>query len=87
MVRNIRSDQDNVSDAYGGALSLAGRINSIERDDLRFMLNYGNVLGRYVSSNLFNDGTVNANGSIELLTSMVGLSLIDIGGIMIGVQL
>jgi len=72
MVRNIRSDQENVSDAYGGALSLAGRINSIERDDLRFMLNYGNVLGRYVSSNLFNDGAVNANGSIELFNQYGG---------------
>ncbi len=73
MVRNIRKHQGQYnSDVYGGALSVAGRVKTIERDDMRFMLNYGNVLGRYVSSNLFNDGVINAKGEIELFNQYGG---------------
>ncbi|NOQ77092.1 MAG: porin [Methylococcaceae bacterium] len=72
MVRNIRSDSEKNSDAYGGALSLAGRVKAVDRDDLRFMLNYGNVLGRYASSNLFNDGAINSRGEVELFNQYGG---------------
>jgi hypothetical protein len=72
MVRNIQSNEQTKSNAFGGAMSLAGRINTIARDDLRFMLNYGNVLGRYTSSNLFNDGAINAQGEIELFNQYGG---------------
>jgi len=72
MLRNIRSDTEHNSDAYGGALGLSGRIKSFDRDDLRFMLNYGNVLGRYVSSNLFNDGAINSQGHVELFNQYGG---------------
>ncbi len=73
MARNITSD-NNGSDAFGGAVSLAGRIKTIDRDDLRFMLNYGNALGRYASSNVFNDGAVNAKGNIELFNQYGGFA-------------
>lgn len=72
MVRNIQSDSQNDSDTFGAAVSLAGRIKTIHRDDLRFMLNYGNVLGRYASSNLFNDGAINGQGEIELFKQYGG---------------
>ncbi|MGR9100904.1 MAG: DcaP family trimeric outer membrane transporter [Gammaproteobacteria bacterium] len=72
MLRNIRSEGQYESDAYGGAVSLAGRIKTIGRDDLRFMLNYGNALGRYASSNLFNDAAVGARGKIELFDQYGG---------------
>jgi len=72
MVRNIRSDSEKNSDAYGGALSLAGRVKAVDRDDLRFMLNYGNALGRYASSNLFNDGAINSRGEVELFNQYGG---------------
>ena len=72
MLRNIQSNVQTSSNAFGGAMSLAGRINTIERDDVRFMLNYGNVLGRYASSNLFNDGAINAQGEIELFNQYGG---------------
>lgn len=75
MVRNIQINSHQVdSNAFGGAVSLAGRIKTIERDDLRFMLNYGNVLGRYASSNLFNDGAINAQGEIELFNQYGGFA-------------
>jgi len=74
MVRNIQSNVQVNSDAFGGALSLSGRINALDRDDLRFMLNYGNVLGRYASSNLFNDGAINAQGEIELFNQYGGFA-------------
>lgn len=72
MVRNIRNHGQYDSDVYGGALSMAGRVKAFERDDVRFMLNYGNVLGRYVSSNLFNDGAINAKGEVELFNQYGG---------------
>lgn len=73
MVRNIRNDSDQVdSEAFGGAVSVAGRIKTIGRDDFRFMLNYGNALGRYASSNLFNDGVINAQGEIKLFNQAGG---------------
>ena len=74
MVRNIQINSQDDSNAFGGAVSLAGRIKTIERDDLRFMLNYGNVLGRYASSNLFNDGAINAQGEIELFNQYGGFA-------------
>jgi len=74
MVRNIRSNVKVNSNAFGGATSLSGRINSFNRDDIRFMLNYGNVLGRYASSNLFNDGAIDAQGNIELFDQYGGFA-------------
>jgi len=74
MVRNIQINSQVDSNAFGGAVGLAGRIKTIERDDLRFMLNYGNVLGRYASSNLFNDGAINAQGEIELFNQYGGFA-------------
>ena len=72
MLRNIRNDSDVDSDVYGGAVSLAGRVKSIDRDDFRFIFSYGNVLGRYMSSNLFNDGAINSQGKIELFDQAGG---------------
>jgi len=72
MLRNIQSNAQINSDAFGGAVSLAGRVKTYERDDLRFMLNYGNVLGRYASSNLFNDGAITPEGKIKLFDQYGG---------------
>lgn len=74
MLRNIQSNVQVNSNAFGGAVSLSGRIDSFNRDDIRFMLNYGNVLGRYASSNLFNDGAINEQGNIELFDQYGGFA-------------
>jgi hypothetical protein len=49
---------------YGA--SLAG-VWKFGVDDLRFMFNYGDGLGRYLGLNAFNDGYVDANGDIQTI--------------------
>ncbi|TGD71957.1 porin [Mangrovimicrobium sediminis] len=49
---------------YGYALSFAGKWG-IGADDLRFMFNYGDALGRYMGLNAFNDGYVDTSGDIQ----------------------
>ena len=70
MVREIRSDGAVISgvedSSLGGALSLAGRIMVTGQDNLRFTLNYGDALGRYMALNAFNEGSIDAAGEIEL---------------------
>jgi hypothetical protein len=55
-------------DQYGYGVSLAGKWMFGE-DDLRFMLNVGDALGRYMGLNAFNDGYINANGDIKTVDS------------------
>jgi hypothetical protein len=63
--RQLTYDNRVADDAtYGYGLSLAGKWQ-MGADDLRFMVNYGNALGRYLGLNAFNDGYVNNEGSIE----------------------
>ncbi len=53
----------------GAAASVAGKIPLTEQgNDLRFMANIGNGLGRYMGLNAFHDAHLNANG--ELKTSL-----------------
>jgi hypothetical protein len=53
--------------AYG--LSLAGKW-MLGRDDMRFMVTYGDGLGRYMGLNAFNDGYINARGEIETIDQL-----------------
>ena len=57
----VEGDSD---EQYGYALSFAGKW-MFGKDDLRFMVNYGDALGRYMGLNAFNDGYIKADGSIE----------------------
>ena len=70
LLREIRSDGavvGGVEDSeVGGALYFSGRLNTIDSDNVRFGLAGGNALGRYASLNSFNDGSIDANGRIEL---------------------
>ncbi len=61
---NGGNTQDSDDSAYGYGLSLAGKL-MIGRDDIRFMFNYGNALGRYMALNGFNDGYIDADGNIK----------------------
>ena len=54
---------------YGYGVSLAGKW-MLGSDDLRFMANYGNALGRYMGLNAFNDGYIAPDGSIETIDQM-----------------
>lgn len=70
MARQIRTTDATTGrseQAWGGAVSLAGKINVFEKDDIRFMASYGNALGRYAATNTFEDAAVNANGDLKLV--------------------
>lgn len=75
LVRQIRYASDSShehSQEWGAAFSLAGRVRIALLDNIRFMFNYGDVLGRYSSYNLFNDGALNSTGRISLFKSLGG---------------
>lgn len=44
---------------WGSAVSLAGRFNVGSRDNIRFMLSYGDVLGRYIVTTTYADASFN----------------------------
>lgn len=56
---------------FGYGLSLAGKW-MLGRDDLRFMVSYGDALGRYLGLNAFNDGYIDAGGDIETIDQWGG---------------
>ena len=63
----------NSQSEWGGAVSLAGKINSVDLDSIRFMLNYGNAMGRYVASaNTFEDAVL-SNGDLQLVDIYSGM--------------
>ncbi|KPV40231.1 hypothetical protein AN478_08915 [Thiohalorhabdus denitrificans] len=59
--------------AYGGGVSLAGRLKVGSRDDFRFMANYGH-LGRYLGLNAFAGGFVEDDGDINPTPVLGGLA-------------
>jgi len=72
MVRNIQTNTPKPDNAFGGVVNFSGKIKTIARDDLRFMGYYGNAMGRYASSNLFNGGAINNQGKISLFNQYGG---------------
>ncbi len=52
---------------WGGAVNFSGKINTFDADNIRFMLGYGNVMGRYGPNNLFADATVDSGGNMDLV--------------------
>jgi hypothetical protein len=72
MGRELRIDNDIADDStYGGAVSVAGLVPTFGKDDFRFMLNYGNALGRYMYSN-FEDAYLDRDGDLEALEQWGG---------------
>jgi hypothetical protein len=64
-------DGTNDDSQMGYGLSLAGKW-MLGKDDLRFMFNYGDALGRYMGLNSFNDGYVDASGDIQTIDEWGG---------------
>jgi len=58
--------------AWGGAVSLAGRIDIGNRDNLRFMLSYGDALARYVVGGTYADASIDTAGAMSLNTISSG---------------
>jgi hypothetical protein len=69
LVRQIRIDSATapaaVSQKWGGAVSVAGVMPTVGRDDFRFTASAGNAIGRY-SNGFFPDGVVGSDGQIGL---------------------
>ncbi|HET8875604.1 MAG TPA: DcaP family trimeric outer membrane transporter [Casimicrobiaceae bacterium] len=68
IVREIRADSRTpavVDRRTGGAVSVAGVMPALGRDDLRFVATAGNAIGRY-SDGFFPDGVVDAAGRLAL---------------------
>ncbi|MEO1046583.1 MAG: DcaP family trimeric outer membrane transporter [Pseudomonadota bacterium] len=68
-VFNLPSDS-----AFGYGISLSGKINIGERDDLRFMGTYGDGVGRYIGLNIVNDAAVRPDGTLEPIRTYSGFA-------------
>jgi hypothetical protein len=70
MAREIRSKglvPAALSDSeWGVAFSIAGRVYTTGQDNVRFSVSGGNILGRYLSYNAFDDAVMDSNGQIDL---------------------
>jgi hypothetical protein len=69
MGRELAYDDGNdIESEFGYAISFAGKMAvGNNGDDLRFMLNAGNALGRYMGLNAFRAASIESDGSIELV--------------------
>ena len=68
LVRQVRVDSKTpavVDQKVGGAVSVAGVIPTVGKDDFRFTASAGNAIGRY-SDGFFPDGVVGSDGQIRL---------------------
>jgi hypothetical protein len=70
-----RSDGGAVEDAsddqFGYGLSFSGKW-MFGKDNMSYMVNYGDALGRYMGLNSFNDGYINAAGDIKTVDTWGG---------------
>ena len=78
LARNIRIDSAAPLAAtdkkWGGAAAVTGVVPAFGKDDFRFDLNAGNVIGRYQELGFFADGFVNANRRIDLAKVVSGFA-------------
>lgn len=69
LLRQIRVDSamapTAVDQKFGSAFSVAGVVPAVGKDDFRFTVSAGNVIGRYADG-FFPDGIVGSDGRIEL---------------------
>ena len=65
---------DDDQTALGIGLSLSGRVNVGERDDLRFMANAGEGLGRYMGVALTNAASIDEDGELDPLSIYSGFA-------------
>lgn len=66
-IRYTKQGAGREQEAWGGAASLTGRINTFGLDNVRFMLGYGDVYGRYAAFNAFEDAALDASGRLQLV--------------------
>lgn len=73
LARELLYDTGAVSDsAMGYALSVSGKLALSNKDDLRFTINTGDGIGRYLGLNTFNDAVVTGPAELESITATGG---------------
>lgn len=60
--------------AWGYGLSLSGKLNVGEKNDLRFMATAGDGVGRYIGINIVNDAAVNMDGTLDPIFTWSGFA-------------
>ncbi|MEO0467616.1 MAG: DcaP family trimeric outer membrane transporter [Pseudomonadota bacterium] len=72
--RQLRADFGGIEEeAFGYGLSVAGRVNVGERDDIRFNLTGGEGIGRYIGLAASRATALDPNGELEAIPSYGGL--------------
>ncbi|MBB1088773.1 hypothetical protein H4F99_09750 [Lysobacter sp. SG-8] len=66
MLRQFKNDDET---AGGGAVSVAGKFNLGASDDIRYMVNAGQGIGRYMAFGMGADVVADADGDIEPITA------------------
>jgi len=66
-IRYTKQTTNQQQEAWGGAVSLAGKINTVGMDNVKFMLGYGDAYGRYAAFNAFEDAALDASGRLQLV--------------------
>ncbi|MGR9037857.1 MAG: DcaP family trimeric outer membrane transporter, partial [Gammaproteobacteria bacterium] len=73
-IRYTQPDTEFQQTRWGGGVNLAGKINTVGLDNIRFMLHYGNGAGRYVTtSNTFGDAALDKDGNMDLIETYGGM--------------
>ena len=70
-LRGDPQDEIDSDEEYGYAVSLSGKW-MLGKDDIRFMANYGDALGRYMGLQAFEDGYIDSSGSIKTVDQFGG---------------
>lgn len=56
-------------DLVGGGVSVSGKFNVFERDDIKWMATYGSALGRYIGLNFAAGAAADADGDLDSIDS------------------
>ncbi|MCU7845600.1 MAG: porin [Candidatus Thiodiazotropha sp. (ex Monitilora ramsayi)] len=75
LLRELKYDDGTQSDSTGGwGLGISGKVKVMQKDDIRFALNYGDGMGRYTSLGVVRDAVVNASGGLDSVESVAGFA-------------
>lgn len=74
LFRELKYDNGTTDDSTTGwGVGISGKVKVLERDDIRFAVNYGDGMGRYTSLGVARDAVINTiNGDLETVESVAG---------------
>ncbi|MEM7666258.1 MAG: DcaP family trimeric outer membrane transporter [Pseudomonadota bacterium] len=78
ILRNLRVTDDDfgtgTDNALGYGVTVSGKLNLSDRDDLRFSATVGEGLGRYIGLNIVNDAAIDADGNLDPIATYSGFA-------------